>query len=74
MISLILGILLMAFAAFAVIPSFPLNWAQEVLQFLKGAAPCLAAFIGIVCLFIGIADIKDKIEAKKEENESNKTE
>ena len=37
--------------------------------FLKGFAPVLAAFVGIICLFIGAADIKDKSEAKKEDAE-----
>ena len=29
--------------------------------------PVFAAFIGLVSIFIGIADIKDKQDAKKEE-------
>jgi Na+-transporting methylmalonyl-CoA/oxaloacetate decarboxylase gamma subunit len=29
----------------------------------------LALFIGLIAIMIGIADIKDKIEAKKEEEE-----
>ncbi|HNQ98075.1 MAG TPA: hypothetical protein PKH81_08285 [Treponemataceae bacterium] len=29
--------------------------------------PILAAFIGLVSIFIGIADLKDKQEARKEE-------
>ena len=30
----------------------------------------MAAFIGLVCLFIGAADIKDKKEARREELEA----
>ena len=40
----------------------------DVIAFLKGCAPVFAAFIGLICLFIGAADIKDKKEAKKEES------
>jgi hypothetical protein len=32
----------------------------------------LAAFIGLVAVFIGVADIKDRLEAKKEEAEEAK--
>ncbi len=67
MLSIILGVLFIAFTVFSVIPVFPLNWGADVITFLKGATPVLAAFIGLICLFIGAADIKDKKEAKKEE-------
>lgn len=68
MISVILGIIFIAFTVFAVLPCFPLNWGADVVAFLKGCAPVFAAFIGLICLFIGAADIKDKKEAKKEES------
>jgi uncharacterized membrane protein len=34
--------------------------------FLKGALPVIAACVGFVALFIGVADIKDHSENKKE--------
>jgi len=67
MFALIVGIVFIAFTVFAVLPSCPLNWGADVINFLKGSIPVLAAFIGLVCVFIGAADIKDKKEAKKEE-------
>ena len=70
MISLVLGGILIAFSVFAVLPSMPLNWGAEVIAFLKGCAPVLAAFVGLICLFIGAADIKDRNEARKEELEA----
>ena len=70
MISLVLGVILIAFSVFAVLPSMPLNWGAEVIAFLKGCAPVLAAFVGLICLFIGDADIKDRNEARKEELEA----
>ena len=44
-----------------------------MIQFLKGFAPVLAAFIGLISILIGAADIKDKKEAKKEELEAAKS-
>ena len=67
MVALIVGIILIAFCVFACLPGCGLAWGQDVLSFLKGFAPVLAAFTGLVAVFIGIADIKDKKESKKEE-------
>ncbi len=66
MVSLIVGLLLCGFTVIAALPSV-LNWGSEIVFFLKGFAPVFAAFIGLVAIFIGIADLKDKSEAKKEE-------
>lgn len=66
MICIILGIICIAFTVFSVLPMLPLNWGPEVISFLKGCIPVLAAFVGLICFFIGAADIKDKKEAKKE--------
>jgi hypothetical protein len=63
--ALVFGILLLAAALLAVLP-IGLDWWEDVLSFLRGAAPVLALFIGLVSVFIGIADIKDRAEAKKE--------
>lgn len=70
MVSLIVGLIFIAFTVFAVLPSMPLNWGADVILFFKGCAPVLAAFLGLILLFIGAADIKDKKEAKKEEREA----
>jgi hypothetical protein len=67
MITIILGVLFIAFAVFAVIPAGPLAWGADVISFLKGCAPVLAIFMGFICFFVGAADIKDKKEAKEEE-------
>lgn len=63
MVTVIIGIILIAFCAFAC--TF-LGWGGDVVQFLKGFAPCLAAFAGLMAILIGLADIKDKRESKKE--------
>ncbi|MBR7064632.1 MAG: hypothetical protein IKI31_05770 [Treponema sp.] len=68
MLSLFAGIIFIAFAVFSLLPSMPLNWGEHVLTFLKGSLPVFAAFIGLICLFIGAADIKDKKEAAHEES------
>mgnify|MGYP003442139037 FL=1 len=67
MISIILGLIFIAFTVFSVLPMGPLAWGSDVVNFLKGSIPVLAAFVGLICLFIGAADIKDKKEAKKED-------
>ncbi len=70
MVALIVGIVFMVFAVYSVLPfTWALNWWQPVLEFLKGGIPIIALLIGIIAVFIGIADIKDRIEAKKEEAE-----
>lgn len=66
--ALILGIIILFGVIFSVLPT-GLGWGKDVLVFLKGALPVIAAFIGLISLFIGIADIKDMNEAKHEEGE-----
>lgn len=73
MVALLVGIVCIAFAVFAVLPG-PLGWWADVLAFLRGSVPVLAAFIGLIAVFIGIADLKDRMEAKKEEAEEAKAE
>jgi hypothetical protein len=71
MVALIVGILFIAFAIFACVPG-PLAWWADVINFLKGSLPVVAVFVGFIAVFIGIADIKDRLEAKKEETEEAK--
>jgi hypothetical protein len=63
--AIILGLIFFAAALLAVIPA-GLGWWADVLTFLRGALPVLAVLIGLVALFIGIANLKDKAAAKKE--------
>jgi len=69
--ALIIGLLIMAASVFAILPpetaGFGLGWGNNVLDFLKGGVPVIAIEIGLVAVFIGIADMKDRAEAKKEE-------
>ena len=70
MIALTIGIILIVFAVYSVLPaSWSLQWWPEVIQFLKGGVPILSIFIGLIAFFVGVADIKDKMEARKEEAE-----
>jgi hypothetical protein len=71
--ALILGIVIILAAVAAVIPA-GFGWWDDVLIFLRGALPVIAAFIGLIAMFIGIADLKDKAEAKKEAAAEAKTE
>lgn len=74
MISLITGLIFIAFTIFSLLPSGPLAWGPYVINFLKGSVPVLAAFCGLICIFIGAADIKDKNEALKEERDAREHE
>ena len=47
MVSLIVGLILIGFTVFSVLPSMPLDWGAQVIAFLKGFAPVLAAFLGL---------------------------
>jgi hypothetical protein len=59
--ALLLGLIFFALAVFAA-----LNWWTDVLAFLRGALPVIAFFVGLVALFIGVADLRDRAVAKKE--------
>jgi len=71
--AVIIGLIILAAAVFAILPpklsGMGLGWGDEVITFLKGGVPVLAILIGIIAVFIGIADMKDRAEAKKEEKE-----
>lgn len=66
MVAIIVGLILIAFTVFAALPG-GLAWGAEIIAFLKGCTPVLAAFVGLISVFIGIADLKDKKEARIEE-------
>jgi hypothetical protein len=74
MVALIVGIVLILFAVYAVLPldGWGLWWWDEVLLVLKGGIPLIAVFVGLIAVLIGIADIRDRIEAKKEEESEAK--
>ena len=73
MVALLIGLGLILFAVYSVlaVPWSP-GWWDEALEFLKGGIPILAVFIGLVSFFVGIADLKDKVEAKREEEEEQR--
>jgi len=68
--AIIIGLLIAAAAVFAVLPpealGFGLGWGGDVLAFLRGGLPVIAVLIGLIAIFIGIADIKDRAEARAE--------
>jgi hypothetical protein len=68
MTALVVGIVLVLLAVYLVLPvSWSPQWGNSVLEFLKGGIPLGALMIGLLAIFIGITDIKDRMEAKKEE-------
>jgi len=72
--SLIIGIFVLAAAVFVALPpeiaGFGLGWWKDVLAFLRGGLPVFAVVVGLIAVFIGIADMKDRAEAKREQAES----
>ena len=75
--SLLIGIVILAAAVFAVLPpyvvGFGLGWGDDVLTFLRGGVPVIAVLIGLIAVFIGIADMKDRAEAKKEKQKTDES-
>ncbi len=71
MVALVIGVVLFAFAVAACIPGL-IGWGDDVLAFLRGGIPVLSAFIALIAVFIGLADLKDRREAKKEEEAERK--
>ena len=71
MIALIIGGAMILFTVFAAlspeIVGFGLGWGKDILLFLRGGLPIFTARAGLIAVFIGIADIKDKQDARKEE-------
>jgi hypothetical protein len=63
--AILLGLIFFAAAVLAMIPA-GLGWWADVLVFLRGALPVIAILIGLIALFIGIADLRDKAAARKE--------
>ena len=63
--ALILGFVVILVAILSVLPA-GLGWGADVLAFLRGFLPVIACFIGLILVFVGIADIKDRKDAKKE--------
>lgn len=70
MVSLVVGLVMVCFTVFAALPpetvGFGLGWGKDIILFLRGGFPIFLAFAGLIAVFIGIADIKDKQDAKKE--------
>ena len=68
--SIVIGAVFLLLSVWAVLPlPFPLglNWGHQVLAVVEGGIPLLLIFMGLIAIFIGIADVKDRMEAKKEE-------
>jgi hypothetical protein len=71
--ALALGIVILLAALILALPA-GLGWWNDVLTFLRGAVPVLAVLVGLIAVFIGIADIRDRAASKKEEAEEQKAE
>jgi uncharacterized membrane protein YgaE (UPF0421/DUF939 family) len=68
--ALVLGIVVIIAAVLAILPA-GLGWGEDVLAFLRGALPVVGGFIGLILVFVGITDIKDRLDAKQEAEQEN---
>jgi hypothetical protein len=66
--ALVFGLFMIAVAVAAVIPA-GLAWWPQLIVFIQGGLPVLAVLVGFLAICIGIGDIKDRAEAKKEKQE-----
>ncbi|MCR5217592.1 hypothetical protein [Treponema sp.] len=71
MITLLVGLILIGFCVYSCLPFGALAWGSYIIDFLKGFAPVFAAFLGLIAVCIGLADLKDKREAKRENKEAS---
>ena len=58
------GLIVIFVAVLAILPS-GLGWSADVLIFLRGSLPVIAIIIGLILLFAGVSDIKERRDAKK---------
>ena len=63
--ALILGFAVLIVAILAVFPA-GLGWWEDVLAFLRGSLPIVAVLIGLILVFVGISDLKDRADEKKD--------
>lgn len=68
--ALVLGFVVIIVAVLTILPA-GLGWGADVLTFLRGALPVIALVIGLLLLFVGAADLKDRAEAEKEKKKES---
>ena len=69
--ALILGFIVIIAATLLVLP-IGLGWAEDVISFLRGSLPVVSVFIGLILIFVGITDVKERT-GKKESIQQKET-
>jgi len=69
MIALVVGIVFLVFGAISLAFFGHGGWADEFIIVLKGSIPPILILSGLAAVALGISQIRDKIAAKKEEEE-----
>ena len=65
--SFIIGVLMMGIGAYIALPfDWALGWTEETLAVLKGITPIALVAFGGVAILLGLADIRDRADARKE--------
>ncbi len=63
----IIGVLMVGAGAYLVLPyEWALGWTDEMLETLKGITPIVLAVGGLLAMLLGVADIRDRAEARRE--------
>ena len=62
--ALILGFVVIIAAVLAALPA-GLGWWEDVISFLRGSLPVISILIGLILVFVGVTDIKERAETKK---------
>ena len=63
--ALALGIIVIIVAVLTLLPS-GLGWWEDTLLFLRGSLPLLTIGIGLLLIFVGISDIRDWFDSRKD--------
>ena len=63
--ALVLGFAVILVAVLTVLPA-GLGWWDDVLVFLRGSLPIAAGLIGLILIFVGVSDLKDRMDAGKD--------
>lgn len=69
MVSIVIGIVCIAIFLLVFFPVLPWEFfhlSEEIIYTLKGAVPLLIVVFGLLSILIGITDIMDRHQAKKE--------
>ncbi len=72
MLAILFGLIAMTGAVLLLVLTDPLTWLQAFKDVVQGSIPPFLFFVGLISIFIGIGNIKDKVAEKREREEEEK--